>query len=155
VARTWLQVRVDLLGGGGIECDPSPGRILIVGPAHSFEVFAEAIDAAFARWDLSHLHSFDLADGRLVGFPDDVFEPDVVWLDHAKLNVAREVRLGEQFEYVFDLGDNWRHCCTVAGEKVDPLEVYGIVPDRPVAIEGWGSIPDPYGRVSFGGDELE
>jgi hypothetical protein len=117
VARTWVQIRVDLLGGGGIDCDPSPGRVFIVGASHSFEVFAEAIDAAFARWDLSHLHSFDLADGRLIGFPDDMFEPDVVWLDHAKLKVAREVKPGDEFEYVFDLGDNWRHRCTVAQEK--------------------------------------
>jgi hypothetical protein len=152
VARTWLQIRVDLLGGGGIDCDPSPGRIFIVGPSHSFELFAEAIDAAFARWDLSHLHSFELSDGRLIGFPDDTFEPDVVWLDHAKLNVARALELGEEFEYVFDLGDNWRHRCTVAKEKIDPVDVYGVVPDRPVVIEGWGSIPDQYGRRSFDGD---
>ena len=27
-------------------------RVFLVGPSHSFERFAEAIDAAFARWDL-------------------------------------------------------------------------------------------------------
>lgn len=158
VARTWLQIQVDLLDGGGVVCNPSPGRIFIVGPSHSFEVFAHAIDAGFARWDLSHLHSFELADGRLIGYPDDTYAPEMVWLDHAKLKVARTVAAGEQFEYVFDLGDNWRHRCTVALEKADPLEVYGILPDRPVAIWGWGSIPDQYGRRSVdddGADELE
>jgi len=153
VARTWLAVRVDLLGGGGVDCDPSPGRIFIVGPSHTFEALAEAINAGFARWDLSHLHSFVLADGRLIGYPDDTFEPDVVWLDHARLKVAREVRPGEVFEYVFDLGDNWRHRCTVEAEKVDPVEAYGVVPERPVAIWGWGSIPDQYGRLSFDGED--
>jgi hypothetical protein len=153
MARTWLQIRVDLLGGGGIECDPSPGRIFIVGPSHSFAVFAEAIDAAFSRWDLSHLHNFELADERLVGFPDDSFAPDLVWLDHEKLKVVREVKPGEEFEYVFDLGDNWRHRCLVQDEKADPLEVYGVVPSRPVAIWGWGWIPDQYGRRSFDEDE--
>ena len=63
VARTWLQIRVDLLGGRGVACDPSPGRVFLVRPSHSFEQFAEAIDAAFARWDLSHLHTFELSDG--------------------------------------------------------------------------------------------
>jgi hypothetical protein len=155
VARTWLRIRVDLLGGGGIECDPPPGRVFIVGPSHSFERFAEAIDAAFARWDLSHLHSFELSDGRLIGYPDDTFEPDVVWLDHAKLKVAREVKPGEEFEYVFDLGDNWRHRCVVEPGKADPLEEYGEVPDRPVVTWGWGWIPDQYGRRSYEGDEDE
>jgi hypothetical protein len=53
VARTWLQIRVDLLGGAAWNLDPSPGRILIVGPGHSFEQLADAINQAFARWDLS------------------------------------------------------------------------------------------------------
>ena len=152
MARTWLQIRVDLLGGGGVRCDPSPGRIFIVGPGHTFEQLADAIDAAFARWDRSHLHSFELADERLIGYPDDTYEPDVVWLDHAELRVAREVKPGDVFEYVFDLGDNWRHTCTVLAEKADPIDEYGIVPDGPVAISGWGSIPDQYGRDSFDGD---
>ena len=148
-----MRIRVELLGGGGIDCDPPPGRVFIVGPAHSFADFAEAIDAAFARWDLSHLHAFELGDGRLVGFPDDSFESDVIWLDHAELRVSREVKPGEAFEYVFDLGDNWRHRCVVEPEKADPVEEYGELPERPVAIWGWGWIPDQYGRESFDGDE--
>jgi hypothetical protein len=144
---------VDLLGGGGIACDPPPGRVFIVGPSHSFANFAEAIDAAFARWDLSHLHEFELADERLIGFPDDSFEPEVVWLDHAKLKVAREVKPGDEFSYVFDLGDNWRHRCVVEREKADPAQEYGEIPERPVAIWGWGWIPDQYGRESLDGEE--
>jgi len=149
MARTWLRIRVDLLGGGGIDCDPSPGRIFLVGPSHTFEQFAEAIDAAFARWDLSHLHNFELKDGRLIGYPDDSFGPELVWLDHAMLKVAKELKPGDEFEYVFDLGDNWRHRCTVEAEKGDPVEEYGIVPNVPAPIWGWGSIPDQYGRAAF------
>jgi len=63
VARTWLQIRVDLLGTAASDLDPCPGRILIVAPAHTFEELADAINQAFARWDLSHLHEFELADG--------------------------------------------------------------------------------------------
>jgi hypothetical protein len=144
---------VELLGGGGITCDRPPGRVFIVGPSHSFADFAEAIDAAFARWDLSHLHEFELADERLIGFPDDSFEPDVVWLDHATLKVAREVKPGDEFSYVFDLGDNWRHRCVVESQKADPVEEYGEIPGRPAAIWGWGWIPDQYGRESLDGDE--
>jgi hypothetical protein len=155
MARTWLQIRVDLLGGRDIICDPAPGRIFIVGPAHSFAAFADAIDAGFARWDLSHLHTFELADRRMIGYPDDSWAPEMLWLDHAKLKVAREVKAGDQFTYTFDLGDDWRHQCTVLPDKADPLEEYGIVPEVPVAIWGWGWIPDQYGRRSLddgGGD---
>jgi hypothetical protein len=46
----------------------------------------------------------------------------MAWLDHAKLKVAREVKPGEEFAYVFDLGDNWRHRCSVEPGKFDPRE---------------------------------
>jgi hypothetical protein len=55
----------------GSPTTPPPGRIFIVGPSHTFEQLAEAINSAFARWDRSHLHEFELADGRLIGYPDD------------------------------------------------------------------------------------
>jgi hypothetical protein len=144
---------VDLLGGGGIECDPTPGRVFIVGPGHTFEQFATAIKAAFARWDLSHLHQFELGDGRLIGYPDDNFAPDLEWLDHAQLKVTREVKPGDEFEYIFDLGDKWQHLCHVGPIKADPLEEYGTVPPSPVAIWGWRPIPDQYGRLSEHGDD--
>ena len=149
MARTWLRIRVDLLGGRGIVLDPAPGRVILVGPSHSFEQFAEAIDTAFARWDLSHLHTFELADGRRIGYPDDEFAPELVWLDHAKLKVIKEVKPGEEFTYVFDLGDHWEHRCVVEPEKADPLDEYGTVPPAPAVVWGWGLIPDQYGRRSF------
>jgi hypothetical protein len=133
---------------------PPPGRIMLVGPGHSFAQLAEAIDAAFARWDLSHLHAFELADGRLIGYPD----PDPIvggpeWLDHSELRVARELKPGDRFGYVFDLGDNWRHRCRVLDEKADPLQQLGIVPERPLPCWGWGWIPDQYGRETLDEDE--
>ena len=150
VARTWLKIKAELLGGGGITCDPPPGRVFIVGPGHTFEQLAHAINAAFARWDLSHLHEFDLTDGRVIGYPNDDYAPDLVWLDHAKLKVTREVKPGDEFEYVFDMGDNWLHRCVADRAKVDPVSEYGIVPPGPgpVAVWGWGWIPDQYGRRS-------
>jgi hypothetical protein len=126
--------------------DPTPGRVFLVGPSHSFEQFAGSIDAAFARWDLSHLHTFELSDGRRIGYPDDEFAPELVWLDHAKLKVTKEVKPGEEFTYVFDLGDHWEHRCVVEPEKADPLDEYGTVPPAPAVVWGWGSIPDQYGR---------
>lgn len=147
MARTWLRIRVDLLGGLGVDLRPSPGRILIVGPGHSFGDLAEAVDTAFARWDLAHLHGFELADGRRIGIFDPEYPGD--WLDETNLRVAKEVGPGDAFDYVFDFGDDWRHRCTVEPEKADPLEEYGAKPSAPVPIWGWGAIPDQYGRDSL------
>jgi hypothetical protein len=143
---TWLRIRIELRRGGGLEFDPAPGRDMLVGPGHTFAQLAEAIEQAFARWDRSHLHGFELADGRRIGHPDEDFAPDVVWLDHAQLIVAREVQAGDTFEYVFDFGDHWLHRCSVVESGVDPVKAYGDLPDRPVAVWGWGWLPDQYLR---------
>src|SRR5665811_2139648 len=66
MARRWISIRVELLGGRGEELWPYPGRVFAVGPAQTFADLARAIDNAFARWDLSHLSLFTLADGRVV-----------------------------------------------------------------------------------------
>ncbi len=34
--RNWMTIRVELIGGLDIECDPPPGRTMIVGPRHTF-----------------------------------------------------------------------------------------------------------------------
>jgi hypothetical protein len=158
VARTWFQVRVDLLGGLGVRLKPSPGRIFIVGPSHTFLALADAINAAFARWDLAHLHEFELADGRRIGFVDpDPFEDDEVVEDQAGLKVFDAVGLDEEFGFVFDFGDRWEHRCRVLAEKADPRQEWGVgsLPRQPVAIWGWGEIPDQYGRRSAADLELE
>jgi hypothetical protein len=90
---------------------------------------------------------FEVADGRRIGFPDEDFDETSV-LHQATLKVHSEIDLGEEFAFVFDLGDEWRHRCTVAAAKVDPVAAYGTWPDRPVPARGWGWIPDQYGRRS-------
>src|SRR5699024_11548083 len=66
MARTWLSVTVELLGGRGEELWPWPGRTFAVGPSHTFMDLARAINTAFTCWDHSHLCLFTLADGREV-----------------------------------------------------------------------------------------
>jgi hypothetical protein len=112
-----MTIRVELVGGRDIVCDPQPGRTMLVGPSHTFLHLAEAIDAAFARWDLSHLHMFELADGRRVSDPAPDWD-DIE--DESLLKVGAELRSGDRFVYVFDLGDNWTHACQVEADDVDP-----------------------------------
>ncbi len=101
------------------------------------------IDDAFARWDRSHLHEFELNDGTRIGIADP---DDDSLLDERRLNLSR-LKLGDQFIYVFDLGDDWAHLCTVDKSSIDPIETLGTVPREPVPYFGWGDIPDQYGRA--------
>lgn len=134
MVASWLQIRVGLIGGRGESLDPAPGRIFICGPGHSLGELADAINGAFARWDRSHLHGFELADGRRIGFPDDEFGPELVWLDQDELEVVSEVEPGEEFSFTFNLGDDWEHRCRVMSDKIDPGEEWGpgTLPEIPV-----------------------
>lgn len=153
MARTWLSISVELLGGRGEELWPWPGRTFAVGPSHTFSDLAEAINGAFARWDLSHLSMFTLADGSVVTDAESgdeltasPFGPIRLPLDIKSAKVAKTLQPGAEFRFIFDLGDDWTHRCVVEGQKVDPLEVLGIRPNAPLAYWGWGTMPDQYGR---------
>lgn len=85
----------------------------MVGPAHTFEQLAEAINGAFARWDRAQLSVFTLDDGRVVTDEDTGAEitnsmagPLVQPLDVTSTKVARQVQRGAEFKFVFDLGDD-------------------------------------------------
>jgi hypothetical protein len=153
MARTWLSVTVELLGGRGEELWPWPGRIIAVGPSHTFLGLADAINDAFGRWDRSHLSTFTLADGQVVtdestgaDMTEAVGGPIIAPLDMGSAKVAKVLEPGAEFQFTFDLGDMWTHRCEIAAEKIDPVEVLGIRPDTPLPYWGWGTIPDQYGR---------
>ncbi|MDE1672024.1 IS1096 element passenger TnpR family protein [Nocardia gipuzkoensis] len=130
---------------------PRPGRIFAASRGHTFAQLATAIDDGFARWDRSHLHEFDLGGGHRVGEPDPEEGWDEGVLDDRVIRLDRLVE-GQQFVYVFDLGDCWTHLCTVTADTIDPLEAVGIEPDQPTPYWGWGLIPDQYGRRWDGDD---
>jgi hypothetical protein len=152
MSRSWLSIRVELVSGRGGDLWPRPGRILAAARTHSFAQLAEAIDTAFGRWDLAHLHMFTLADQTGVS-PLEWWEgeaPDGT-LDGYSTALSR-LKGGEQFAYVFDLGDQWTHLCTVGKSRIDPLEELGETPLRPAPYWGWGAIPDQYSRAWDGDD---
>ncbi len=141
--KDWYTIRIELTSGGADEYDPAPGRDFLVSPRHTFRHLADAINTAFARWDLGHLYIFHLADGSLIGagLEDDPYRE----ASRTKVGSGQE---GEVFGYEFDLGDSWQHRCTVLEVGLDPEEVYGGPPTGPVAVWGWGAIPDQYGRTT-------
>jgi hypothetical protein len=114
----WYVIRVELTSGQADELQPPPGRDFLVSPQHTFRQLAEAINGAFARWDLSHLYVFHLADGTMIG---TAFE-DLGSRDAARTKIGRRAE-GDVFEYEFDLGDSWMHRCTILGTGVSPEDV--------------------------------
>jgi pRiA4b ORF-3-like protein len=140
----WFSIRVELIEGRGDTYWPRPGRLIAASSRHSFAQLATAIDHAFARWDISHVHEFQLPDGTKIGRPDPDSEDEVI--DERRERLSR-LELAQQFVYVFDFGDYWAHLCTVGEKVVDPRDVLGLVPDKPMPYFGWGSIPDQYGRA--------
>ncbi|MFI7005547.1 hypothetical protein [Streptomyces sp. NPDC050145] len=155
MTEQWWSVRVELLGGGTSgELWPRPGRVFAVHPRHSLHVLAEAIDDAFARWDRSHLHMFEFPSTGLTATEHrhwDVEDEDRE-LDADHTRVDEVLTLSASFQYTFDLGDNWRHACQIGPAPIDPAAELGIVPNRPLPYWGWGTIPDPYGRMWDGDD---
>jgi hypothetical protein len=130
VPRTWLAIRVELVGGSGEVFWPRPGRVIAAARSHTFADLASAIDDAFARWDRAHLHQFWLPDGRRAStFAEwDDLDDDAVDDRELKLGLLKP---GDQFVYEFDFGDSWTHLCVVEDERIDPLESLGIAPKKP------------------------
>ena len=154
MARNWLSIRVELVEGHGGALWPRPGRVFASARSHSFAQLAAAIDEAFGRYDLAHLHEFRLADGSRLTTPYEDEEELGPAADDRKIRLS-SLAPGDQFIYVFDLGDDWTHLCTVARERIDPVEELGTLPDRPLAYFGWGDLPDQYGRRWDGDDGEE
>ena len=139
-----MAIKVHLVSGREFEPEKPPGRIMLASSAHTFAELGFAIDRALGRWELSHEHMFKLADGTELMLNGDIDGegPDSVT---APLSLLEAV-VGTKFEYTFDLGDCWEHMCEVVQIPV-PLEEVPALPPVPVAVFGWGFIPDQHGRL--------
>ena len=138
-----MSIRVELVEARGEPVWPRPGRLFAASTAHTFGQLATAIDIAFARWDQSHLHEFELPGGVRIGPPD----PDNDETLDERRQTLSKLRTDKQFVYSFDLGDDLAHLCTLLDENLDPREVLGSIPPAPTPYFGWGPIPDQYGRM--------
>ena len=74
MARTWLSIEVELVGGRGRPFWPRPGRLLAA-RSHTFLDLADATNVGFGRWDLSHLNEFILDDVTRISHADPWYDP--------------------------------------------------------------------------------
>ena len=87
-----------------------------------------------------HLSLFELADATDVCGPIEWDDPPEASVFAGATRLSR-LNAGEQFIYTFDMGDDWTHLCTVAQQRIDPLEALGIIPDGPCPTGGGGRSP--------------
>ncbi|MFI7068953.1 hypothetical protein [Micromonospora sediminicola] len=133
-----LSIEVELVTGRGRRWWPRPGCVVSAGEEHTFAQLAEAVDRAFGRRDLDHL--------RMVVLPGGVEVSWSAWRDGPAFPGTRDGRRtrlglltpGNLFAYVFDLGADWTHLCTV---RRDPAV---CPPALPTLRNGWGSAPAQY-----------
>lgn len=150
----WMTIRVVLLGRRGMPLPRPPGRVLLAHADHSFADLSEAADVAFGRWDLSPPHEFAV-EGRRLTSDAVAGTVEVDAEDSAEVTLGEVgLRLATWFTYLFDSEAGWTHDCRVEAVDVDPFAEYGEEPDGPVPVYGWGDIPDQYGRLTEGGEEV-
>jgi hypothetical protein len=77
------------------------------------------------QWGEMHLHLFEIGDREYAPRPDDLDDDDPPdrWAgDDVDITVAQALALaGNQFEYVYDFGDEWRLAVAKVGESIDSL----------------------------------
>jgi hypothetical protein len=134
----YYEIEIQLLSGAHLPPGWTPGRVFYTPGSATLLELGEAIDAALGRWDLAHEREFTVGKKTYeVGEEGDANEKT---LDQVGLTT------GTKFTYVFDLGDDWSHQCLVKNAAPDLYKMYdGWKPEEPVAIYGWGSMPDQYG----------
>lgn len=143
----WMTIRVVLLGRADEPLAQPPGRLLLAHTDHSFAELSEAVDVAYGRWDLSPTHEFAV-EGRELG-SGAADRLDTNYEDSEDVTLGEVgLRPGAVFLYVFDVGEGWTHECRVEAVDVDPIDEFGEVPQSPVPVYGWGTIPDQYGAVT-------
>lgn len=139
----WMTVKVVLTGRGEETLGRQPGRVVLIHSDHTFADLADCLDPAFGRWDLSPGHRF-VVDDTAISSGDDFDESDEDSEDFTLGEAALRPRA--VFDYEFDPDEGWRHACEVVDVEVDPLELVDDEPEDPVCVDGWGPLPDQYGR---------
>jgi hypothetical protein len=145
--RTWLSVRVDLVSGRGEDLWPRPGRLFAAARAMTFGQFAAAIDDAFGRWDLAHLHTVELTDGTLLIGPGDNWDdpPQAVRSSAATGRSCPAWPWASSSPTPSTSATTGPICARSAiSSSIRTRRSGGAGPAGGVL--GWGSLPDQYGR---------
>jgi Plasmid pRiA4b ORF-3-like protein len=134
----YYEIEVQLMSGPHLPPGWMPGRVFYTPGSVTLLELGEAIDSSLGRWDLSAKCEFKVGKKRYS--IDEEGDPNETTLDQVGM------KAGTKFSYVFNLGDGWSHQCLVKNVAPHLYRMFdGWKPDGPVAVYGWGSMPDQYG----------
>lgn len=136
----WMTVRVVLTGRPAEPLVRQPGRVVLAHAEHTFADLADCLDPAFGRWDLAPGHRFAVDGEDIASGGAGDADSEEVTLGEAGLGA------GTRFSYEFDPDERWHHACEVLDDDADPLWLADDEPDDPLCVDGWGPLPDQYGR---------
>jgi hypothetical protein len=126
----WMTVRVELVSGRGMDLDPPPGR-----------VSSSARPTPSATWPTRSICIWRAGTSVICTFSGSkADERSVTRIPSSPTGlttngtVSSELSKGDEFEYVFDFGDDWTHHCRVEEVGIDPAEVFGEEPALPIPL---------------------
>lgn len=136
-------IRVQLVSGLGQRLDPSPVRLIVVPRRIPYAQLAIAINHAFARWDVDQPWTFTLPDRSQVTHSLDGATPLPGILPPS--TSIGPLSDHQEFTFDYDPQRGWRHECRVLVTR-ESVQEWGREITEPTVIDGWGPIPDPFGR---------
>ena len=131
---------------------PAVWRRVAVAAATDLETLHAIVQAAMG-WRDNHLWEF-IIDGKRYGIPEPEDRDSGRCVSPAEIaRLTRFLAVGiDRFEYVYDMGDNWRHRIVIEG--IEHAEAGAVYPDlragkRRCPPEDCGGVPGYYGFLEI------
>jgi len=128
-----ISLRIEIIG-----IEPLIWRNVIVPSDIALDELHSVIQGAMA-WQDYHLHEFNIMN-QTYGIPEsDEFGSEEASLDERNVLLKPLVNNGDEFIYIYDFGDNWRHKIVVENIQNDKSDPYN--PVIPLCVGGERATP--------------
>ncbi|HUN22368.1 MAG TPA: plasmid pRiA4b ORF-3 family protein [Anaerolineales bacterium] len=105
------------------QCRPLPTRTVLVAADSTLADLHLVIQSVF-DWEEEHLHHFDIDKRRYTDDLEEFSPHGVPMLDESQFTLGELLKVGQEFEYIYDYGDDWKHRIYV--EKILPKQPKGV-----------------------------
>ena len=109
-----IQLRIEL-----VDTDPLVWRRVVVPETINLHRLHELIQDVMG-WEERHLYEFECG-GRYYAEPDDFSERSITMSRNAKLKTLVNRAKGNDFHYLYDFGDDWKHRIVIEATEVEAV----------------------------------